>query len=282
MRASSGGGGLQVGLLQQVLGAGHELGVVVGQDALPVVHIVLHAHAQVAAHGDGGQHDGQVAVADAAGRPGGALRQHVAEEHQVFHRAGQAAGAAQDDLEVAGGLEHAGLDVVDGVLDHAAVEDFDFRLDVALLEGIAQLLQEGGRVHEHGAVLPVQGTRIVGGQLGQQLLQGIDALLVPEVHTAGAGDVDADVAVLVGADALHGLLVLGKVGGGRTVVVAHMDVGNGGARLPAVVHVLGDGLRGEGDVGVVVVGGPGAGDSYRDNALSFQIRHEIFLLKFQV
>ena len=64
-----------------------------------VHHVVLHAHPDVAAHGDGSvQHlHGGVAHAEAA--PGGAgakLLHGLLHEHQIFHAAGDAVGAATE------------------------------------------------------------------------------------------------------------------------------------------------------------------------------------------
>ena len=174
---------------------------------------------------------------------------------------------------MAGGLKYALFHIVDGVVDHTGIKDLDLRLDVALLEGVAKLLQEGGRIHKHGTVLPVQGTGVVGGEFGQQLLEGIDSLFVAKVHRAGAGDIDAHVAVLVGPDAVHRLLVEGKVGGGGAVGVADVDMDDGGAGLPAVVRLLGDLLRGVGHGGVHILGGPGTAQGGGDDSLLTQVRH---------
>ena len=158
---------------------------------------------------------------------------------------------------------------MDGVINHAGVKNFDFRLDAAHLECEAQLFQKSGRVHKYSAVLPVEGTCIKRGQLGQQGLEGTDALLITEVHGAGAGDVQADVAVPVGADAVDGFLIFAKIRGGGAVIVADVNMGNRRAGFTALVDVLGDLCGGNGQIRVVFTGRPGAGDSRGDYALVF-------------
>ena len=212
---------------------------------------------------------------DAAGRPGRALGHNTAQIDQVFHRAGHAAGAAQDDLIVAGGLEHTGLHVIDGIVDHTRIEHLDLRLDVALLNGAAQLFQEAGRVFKNGAVLPVQGARVIGAQLGQQLLDGLDALLVGAALPAGGGDVDAHVAVLVGADAVHNILIQLIANGGGSVRLPGVNVNDGRPCLPAIVGLVRNLLRGVGDGGVHILGGPGPAQGGGDNALVLQVRHKL-------
>src|SRR5699024_5210690 len=130
---------------------------------------------------------------------------------------------------------------------------------------------------------PVHGAAVVGAHLGAQLLQVDLAGLLGGVEIAGGGHVQDDVAVgVVGAEQLHGLAELLLVHGALALVVPHVQVGHGGAGLPAGVHVLGDLLGSHGHVGVVGLGGPGAGGGYRDDGLILQIAHGIQILSDDV
>src|SRR5699024_7061425 len=228
------------------------------------------SHADVAAKGQGGQSDLVGAAADAKGAPGAVLRQVIHQVEQVLGGGLHTAGGAQTELEVGRGLEHAGLQVVLGGVEHAHVEDLDLRLDIGGDHLLAAQLQELGLVHKHHAVEPVHSARVKGGQLRLELLEGADALLPGEALAAGGGQVEQHGAAGV-PDQAHSLLELVKPHAGGVVVVPHMDVHHGGTRLIAAQGGLSDLLGLGGQVWVVLLGGHGAGEGGGDNDLGAMV-----------
>ena len=259
-------------LLDDAAGAVDKLHVAVGQLALGVHDVVLHADADMAAQGHRAVEHGHGGVPHAEAAPGGAGTgglHGLLHKDQVLHAAGDAVGAAHAELEVQRPLQHALLQVVLGVVDHAGVKRLDLGLDAPLLHIPAQLLQERGGVDEQAGVQPVHGAAVIGAHLGAQLLQVDLARLVGGVQVAGGGHVQDDVAVgVVGAEQLHRLGKAVLVHGALALVVAHVQVGDRGARLPAGVHILGDLLGRHGDIGVIGLGGPSAGRGDGDDRLA--------------
>ena len=245
-----------------------------GHDLLAVLlhlihHVVLHAHADVAAQGQGGEQDGQVALAHAEGRPGGTGGDVLHQVEQVLHRGGHAAQHAQAELVVAGGGQMALLHEVVGHAQHAGVKDLQLRFDALLHVKIAQLLEELGGVDEHAAGHPVEGARVVGAHLDAGQLPVVGHALVVGGGVlrggAGGGAVDDHVAVLVAADELDGLAELLLVHGAQAVVGAHVQMDHSGAQLPGVIGLVGDLLGRLGDL--VARGGDRAGQRGGDDGL---------------
>ena len=237
-----------------------------GHDLLAVLvhakdHVVLHAHADVAAQGQGREHDGQVTLAHAEGGPGGTGGDVVHQVEQVLHGGGHTAQHTQAELVVAGVGQVALLHKVVGDAQHTGVKNLDLRLGALLHVQVAQLLEELGGVDEHAARHPVEGTGVVGAHLntGQFLVVGHTLLVGGGMlgRGAGGGAVNDDVTVLVAADQADGLTELLLVHSAQAVVGTHMQVDHSGTQLPGVIGLVGDLLGGLGDL--VARGGDRAG-----------------------
>ena len=163
-------------------------------------------------------------------------------------------------------------------MHHADVEYFDLRLDAVFLQRQPEFLQKPGMVLENRPVQPVQGSAVIGRQFREQRRQRPDTLFVAEADAAGTGNIDADVAIHHGPDAFHSLLVFGEIRGGASVIIAHMDVGNGGAGLPAGIHIGRDFLRRDRQVGIVLARGPGTGEGGADYSFVCKTRHRFPLI----
>ena len=281
----SGGSGLTAELLDDADGALNELSVAVGQLALSVHDVVLHTDADVTAHSDGTVqhlHSGGADTEAAPGGTGAQLLHGILHEHQVLHAARDTVSAAHAELEVQGSLQHALLQIVSSVGDHAGIESLDLGLDAPLLHVHAQLLQELGMVDEQTAVQPVHGTAVVGTHLGLELLQVDLTGLVGGVQVTGGGHVQHDVALGIAlVQQLLGLAELVSAHGAVAVLITHMQVSNSSTGLPAGVDVISDLGGSHGDVGVILLLGPSAGGSNSDNALILQslpISHENYFL----
>ncbi len=217
-----------------------------------------------------------MALADAESGPGDLLGQFAGglevlglleEDLQLSGGGVHAAHNAEAVLEVQRSLNVALLPVSADGTESAEVEDLELGLDALLDVERAQLHQHGGAVVEHAAGnAPVEG----GGVKGAHLDTG-NVLVVQHTHgvavggvvgdavVAGGGAVDDDVAVLVGTDGLDGLVELHGVHDAHALVVTHVQVGNGGTQLPALVDLSGDLLGGLGNI--KAAGGDSTGHS---------------------
>lgn len=195
----------------------------------------------------------------------------VFQVEEVFHCGGHSAQHTQAELVVAASGRQVSLFyvVVDDV-QHTGVKDLKLRLDAPLHVHIAQLLEELRGIHEHAGGHPVEGPGVIGAHLDavhgahvehpDRIACGISAR---DAVVAGGGAVDDHIAVLMGPDEFNGFLEARGVHGPQALFVPHMKVDDGGARLPAGIGILGDLLRGLGNV--IAGRGDRAGEGRGDN-----------------
>ena len=126
-------------------------------------------------------------------------------------------------------LEQALLHQVGGVVEHGEVEDFDLGLDVVVEHGLGQAFDEVGRVlvDAGGEIHRAGGER---GHVGLEVQHGAARGLLAAATAGGKLD---DHARAVLAHAFLHLGEQGRVGAGRFVRVAHMDVHQRGAGFEA-------------------------------------------------
>ena len=172
---------------------------------------------------------------------------------------------AQDEVELHGMGRHLTLlgHAKDGV-DVAQLEALVLGLDVVLQHALAESAHGGHGVVEH-LVAEVAGAAVQSGHLGEQL-GGLQTLLGG--HTGGAaGGGDHDNVGQLLADGVHDHPEALAVLGGGAVVLADVDVQNGGAGLVGGLGLADHFLHGVGNGGILLLGDLSAADSSGNDQL---------------
>ena len=235
-------------------------------------------------------------AADAGGGPGAAGGDVLHHPYEVVHRGVGAAEHAEHEVELhghqgqgvavwtgdaegAGHLAFAGH--VDDGLQVAHLEAFVFGLDAFLDHALAEGAHGGHGVVED-VVAEVAGAAVQRGHLGHRGGVGRVQTLVGghADGAAGAGNED-DVGALF-EDGLGALLEALVALRGGAVVVAHVEVHDGGAGVNGALGFAHNLLHGVGHIGVLLFGDFGAADGGGDDEFIHSIPKLIFNFQFLI